>query len=92
MSQLSDLLAERQAIDAAIAAAKPEAVAEVQKLMGDLGLTVADLLPAKPARRAAVVPPKYRDPNGNTWSGRGLKPVWLRDAMAKGSTLDDFRV
>lgn len=34
---------------------------------------------------------KYRCPaTGNTWSGRGLMPVWLKAAMASGGRLDDF--
>lgn len=27
---------------------------------------------------------------GQTWTGRGLKPRWLLDALADGKTLDDF--
>jgi ParB/RepB/Spo0J family partition protein len=36
---------------------------------------------------------KYRDAStGDTWSGRGLQPKWLRTALAKGRTLSDFDV
>lgn len=39
------------------------------------------------------VPVKYRDPaTGEAWSGRGLKPRWLADALAAGRTLADFEV
>ena len=34
----------------------------------------------------------YRDANGNTWVGRGKRPQWLRDALAGGRSLDEFRV
>lgn len=37
-------------------------------------------------------PVKYRDESGNTWSGRGLQPNWLKQALANGSTLESFRV
>lgn len=46
----------------------------------------------KAASEKKPVAPKYRDtvnPN-NTWSGRGKHPVWLRDALAAGKTLDSF--
>ncbi|MBK6854533.1 MAG: H-NS histone family protein [Burkholderiales bacterium] len=33
---------------------------------------------------------KYKDAAGNTWSGRGPKPGWLRDALATGKTLEDM--
>lgn len=36
------------------------------------------------------VPPKYGDKNGNTWSGRGLQPRWLRDAVRKGAKQEAF--
>ncbi len=33
----------------------------------------------------------YRDEHGNTWSGRGRRPGWLKDALESGKTLDDLR-
>ncbi|MEQ3636124.1 H-NS histone family protein [Alcanivorax sp.] len=43
-------------------------------------------------RRPAKV--KFRDPNnsGNTWTGRGKRPLWLQDALSKGAKLEDFAV
>jgi ParB/RepB/Spo0J family partition protein len=42
--------------------------------------------PAKPAYR-------YRNAlTGDTWSGRGLQPKWLKVALAEGKTLADFEV
>ena len=38
------------------------------------------------------VAPKYRGPNGETWSGRGLKPKWLITAMNEGKELQDFLI
>jgi DNA-binding protein H-NS len=38
------------------------------------------------------VAPKYRGPNGETWSGRGLKPRWLTAAMSEGRELQDFLI
>jgi len=35
---------------------------------------------------------KYRDANGNTWTGIGQRPRWLRDAVLKGATLEQFGV
>lgn len=34
---------------------------------------------------------KYMDKDGNTWGGRGPRPQWLRDALAGGANLEDFR-
>ena len=35
---------------------------------------------------------KYSDGAGHSWSGFGPKPGWLKNAMAAGKTLDEFRV
>ena len=42
---------------------------------------------SKTKRRAKT---QYRDENGNTWSGMGPKPRWLKDALAAGATLEQF--
>lgn len=54
--------------------------------------------PARGGRRKAAatkptgrtIPPKYRDQNGNTWTGRGLKPRWLTAALNEGKKIEDF--
>jgi DNA-binding protein H-NS len=35
---------------------------------------------------------KFSDGNGNAWSGRGPRPLWLRDALTAGRSIDEFRV
>lgn len=36
---------------------------------------------------------KYRDEaTGQAWVGRGKRPQWLRDALAGGKALEDYRV
>ncbi len=47
---------------------------------------------AKAARKGAPVKVKYRDGNGNTWTGRGLQPRWLKAALAAGAKIDDFKI
>ena len=47
--------------------------------------------PARAAKPAAA--PKYRGPNGETWSGgRGRKPQWVVQALAQGKSLEDFAI
>ena len=71
--------------------------AKVRALMSEYGLTLADLggkaAPAPARAVAGKVPPKYRNPEtGETWSGRGLQPNWLKAALAGGARLDDFKL
>ena len=57
-------------------------------------MNAADLLPARVGRRAshaALLPIKYRR-GTDTWTGRGLHPVWLREAIKAGAALEEFRV
>ena len=103
MSQisLSDLLAQRAALEKQIADAQREqrsaAIAQIKSLMSEYGLTLADIgsrAAAAPARKAGgKVAAKYRNAEtGETWSGRGLQPNWLKAAIASGRPLTDFAV
>ena len=42
--------------------------------------------------KGQAAPIKYRDEHGNTWAGRGMKPVWLRERIDAGMSLEDFAV
>ena len=83
-------------IDAASDAQRDEVIRNIKTLMSNHGLTLSDVLGEDAARhrssRSGVkVAPKYRDPaTGQTWSGRGLQPNWLKAAMAGGKSLADF--
>jgi DNA-binding protein H-NS len=100
MDDIEDLLAQRAALDQKIEEArrqqKSEAIAQVKALMAEHGLTLADLgtrSAAAPRKTARKVPPKYRHPDtGESWSGRGLQPNWLKAALAAGAQLSDFKV
>lgn len=85
-----------------------DAIAHYELSAADLGLAPGRAAAAKPVVRKArkaggrkgagkgkgtgTVPVKYRDEAGHTWTGRGLHPVWLREAIAAGRTLADFAV
>ena len=40
----------------------------------------------------AVAPAKYRSPDGQTWSGRGLTPRWLAALMTQGRAKEEFSI
>jgi DNA-binding protein H-NS len=48
--------------------------------------------PAKLKKVSAAVAAKYRGPNGETWSGRGLTPKWLATLIAQGNTKDQYLI
>ncbi len=102
MDSVKDLLAQRAAIDKKIQfaqrAQKHDAIAQIRELMASHGLVVSDLSARKvvaPKRTNAgkKVAAKYRHTKtGETWSGRGLQPKWLRAELATGKKLADFAV
>lgn len=51
-----------------------------------------DFRAARSASKAAgdAAAPKYADDAGNTWSGRGPRPRWVKDALASGKSLNDL--
>jgi len=99
MASVGELLAQKAALEQQIAEAqraeRADAISKVRALMAENGLTLADLATksAPPKRAGAKVAPKYRDiSTGNTWSGRGLQPKWLRQALASGKKISDFAI
>lgn len=38
------------------------------------------------------VEPKYRGPNGETWTGRGVMPKWLSQAIEAGQSKESFLI
>jgi DNA-binding protein H-NS len=100
MSELKDLLAKRAALEKQIAQAQRDeragAIAQIKTLMAEHGLTVADLGKRSgppTAKGGGKVAAKYRNKaTGETWSGRGLQPRWLKAALATGKKLADFAV
>ncbi len=101
MSSLSELLAQKAAIEKQIADAQREeksgAIAQVKALMAEHGLTLSDLSSRNAAAPKRVggskVAAKYRNAaTGETWTGRGLQPNWLKAALASGRTLADFTI
>jgi DNA-binding protein H-NS len=72
-------------------------IARIKVAIDHYGLTAEHLgfggakIQAKPLGKAASSG-KYSDGNGQTWSGRGPRPYWLRNAIAGGASLESFLV
>ena len=101
MASLKELLAQKEALDREIEntrkRARSEALARVKDLMAEFGLTSKDLGTKTgkkhSTRSGAKVAVQYRNAaTGDAWSGRGLRPNWLKAARAAGRKIDDFAV
>jgi len=105
VATLRELMAQKEAIERQIEQTTTQergaAIDKVCALMAEYGLTVADLGsksgPAKAAKKTKTggtkVAAKYRNTStGESWSGRGLQPRWLKAALASGRKITDFAV
>lgn len=77
-----ELLAQREALEAQIQTARKQEVsdviAKIRGLVQDYGLTADDIFTAR--RASSTVAPKFRNPEtGDTWTGRGKPPAWIKD-------------
>ena len=101
MASLQELLDQKAALEKEIESTRrqerAEAINKVRALMAEYGLTAADLsgktVAKNPAARGTKVAVKYRNAaTGDTWSGRGLQPKWLKAALAAGRKIEEFAV
>ena len=101
MPTLQELLAQKATLEKQIAETqrqeRADAIAKVKSLMAEYGLTAADIVGKTGAAAPKAPPsgkkvaPKFRNPDsGETWTGRGLQPNWLKSALASGKKLSDF--
>ena len=90
---VDELWALREAIDTLLAA---KISMELEKLGGQLDRLSRNEKPGKrgSAKRAKAVAPKYQNPARpfETWSGRGRRPLWLKEQLIMGKPLEDFSV
>lgn len=100
---IEELIKQKEALEKQIQeaqrAARGDALAKIKELMATHGLTVADLagkagfgaVKVESAAAPKKVAAKYRHPEtGDSWTGRGLKPKWLQQALAEGKSLEEF--
>lgn len=95
MSQLDELMEQRRALDRQIEEMsrkeRSEAIATCLELIKRFDLQPTDLgFKRNPKKNVAA--PKYVGPDGQTWAGRGRKPLWLQEAEKEGKTMDDFLI
>ncbi len=73
------------------------ALKEMRAIADKLGVAFEDVIALhggrgkKPAKKSAT---KYANPNdpSQTWTGRGRKPAWLKEALEAGKSIDDLTI
>ncbi|TNC66398.1 H-NS family nucleoid-associated regulatory protein [Rubellimicrobium roseum] len=85
----------REALTIQLAQRSTDAKAEVVALLASFGLKPEDLIKRRRSVMAGQkLPPKYRDPANpaNTWTGRGAKPRWFREALEAGTPIEAMEI
>jgi DNA-binding protein H-NS len=73
--------------------AKSAVLEEMKGKLSELGLTLNDVVPTRRTRKSKPsVSVKYRSPDGETWSGRGHAPLWLRQLELQGHSREEYAV
>jgi len=74
---------------------RKEIIAQIKELAASINVTVEIAEGGKPAaRKGAKVAVKYRNPSNHAekWTGRGMRPKWLRELIDQGRKLEEFEV
>jgi DNA-binding protein H-NS len=71
---------------------RQKALSELEAKANEMGFSLNDLLGGKKSKKAGL--PKYRHPDDPTvtWTGKGRRPEWVKDALTKGKSLDDLLI
>ena len=74
--------------------ARKQTAAELEEIARARGFTLGELVNATGSRKRSVSVPKYANPDdkSQTWSGRGRKPHWYINAIAKGASPEDLAI
>lgn len=74
---------------------RKEGIAKIREIAASIGVTVEISDPTKLSpRKGGKVAVKYQNPANpaNKWTGRGMKPKWLRELIEQGRRLEEFAV
>jgi len=68
-------------------------ISQLRQTISDWNISLAELNFKEPKRAVRKVTAKYQDPaSGKTWSGRGMHPKWMSEALANGYTKEQFLI
>jgi DNA-binding protein H-NS len=74
---------------------RKEGIAKIKEIATSIGVTVEFPGEGKASsRKGGKVAVKYQNPANptNKWTGRGMKPKWLRELIEQGRRLEEFAV
>lgn len=72
-----------------------EVISEIKAKMVEYSISIDDLSGGrKSSKKSGGSKPqgevRFRGPQGETWSGKGRQPQWMKSALLEGKSKDDF--
>jgi len=65
---------------------REEALQELRTKAAVMGFSMETVL----LRTNGAAKPKYRGPNGETWTGKGKRPGWIKAIVEGGGNIEDY--
>jgi DNA-binding protein H-NS len=82
----------RKRVDEMLLEHRAEIEQQLERMDRAIALVGGRRVAGRSVLKGRKVPAKYRSPSGETWAGRGARPLWLVDAIKGGKKLDDFLI
>jgi DNA-binding protein H-NS len=67
-------------------------VAYLRRRMQEVGIRPEDLASAIAGEQSKQTEARYRSATGETWSGEGEMPQWLKQAISAGQSIEHFEL
>ncbi|MFC3612412.1 H-NS family nucleoid-associated regulatory protein [Lutimaribacter marinistellae] len=74
---------------------RQEALAAAEKAAAEFGFSLSELsADTRSSTKGTKARAKYRNPENpeQTWTGRGRKPQWIHEALARGVDISDLEI
>jgi DNA-binding protein H-NS len=74
---------------------RKEGIVKIKEIAASIGVTVEITEPGRSmVRKGGKVAVKYQNPANpaDKWTGRGMKPKWLREMIEQGRSLEEFAI
>lgn len=73
--------------------AKKQALVQMKELAASIGMTLEEVITYTSTKKTKGEP-RFQNPENpaQTWTGRGKRPAWVKDALGKGKVLDDLKI
>jgi DNA-binding protein H-NS len=73
--------------------ARKQALVQMKELAASIGMTLEEVITYTSAKKTKGEP-RFQNPENSsqTWTGRGKRPAWVKEALGKGKALDDLKI